>query len=789
MKKNCLIISIFILSISTLFSQGFPDEMYYSDTDHILYTGDDNVQGFYKEDQIDTIYLTFSQPNWWSLLEDNEESGTDIEADLTYKGELYPSVGVRFKGNTSYRNLDPNDEKMSFSITLDYSTPGQDVGGYETLNLNNAYQDPSFMREVFYLNAIRNHAPAAKGNYVQLYLNGENWGIYPNIQQLNAEFIDEWFTNTDGTRWRAISPDGVGGPGGPGPGGPPGGGGQWGNGTTALNYLGADESDYTDYYTLKSTTVESPWQDLIDVCNTLNNGDLSDVFGSTEHNLDIDRTLWFLASEILFTDDDGYVYKGIQDYYLYYDIVQRRMIPLEFDGNSCMAPNKYNWSPFHNENKVNYPLMNKLFSIPELRQRYLAHLRTLVEETFEPTIAHAKMDEYAAFIDAAVNEDPKKLESYAAFTNEVEVLKDFISDRYDFLQSNSAYNRTGPAITNSYFETNGSQWTNPDENTIVDVVADITHGFGISTVYLYYATGIEGSFTRTVMYDDGSHNDGNAGDGTYGAEIPGQNGGTMVRYYIEAKANNPAKTATYLPAGAEHDVFAYQVNSTAASTSSIVINEFMAKNSNTVADEEGEYDDWIELYNITGNSVDIGGWNITDNGFNLTKFTLPEGTTIAADEYLIIWADEDGDQGDLHANFKLSGSGESIYLLNGSGEMEDEVTFSTQTDDIASARVPNGTGSFTAQAATFGANNETTVGIGEELTSIDFQIYPNPTSSIAHFEFEDSDEKTIEIHNILGELVYQITSYDRAINVNVSDWSKGVYVVKINNTGAKFIVN
>ena len=787
MKKNSILLAAFILSISTIFSQGFPDEMYFSDTDHILYTGDKNVQGFYEEDQLDTIFISFAQPNWWSLLESNEETGTDLEADLVYDGETYPSVGVRFKGNTSYDRLDPWDEKMSFNITLDYLTDGQDVGGYETLNLNNCFQDPSFIREVFYLNAIRNHIAAAKGNYVQLYLNGENWGIYPNIQQLNAEFIREWFTDSDGTRWRAISPDGVGGPGGPG--GPPGGGGNWGNGTTALNYVGADESDYTDYYTLKSSTVESPWQDLISVCNTLNNDDLSGAMASTDHNLDIDRALWFLASEVLFTDDDGYVYKGIQDYYLYYDIVQQRMIPLEFDGNSCMAPNKYNWSPFHNETDVNYPLMNKLFAIPELRQRYLAHFRTLVEETFEPSIAHAKMEEYEAFIDAAVNADPKKLESYSAFLNEVDELKDFITDRYNFLQTNSEYNQTGPAINNSSYETNGSQWVNPDAFVAVDVVADISHNSGISTVYLYYASGIEGSFTRTAMYDDGSHNDGNSGDGTYGAEIPGQSGGTTVRYYIEASANNSDKTATYLPVGAEHNVFAYQVNSTATATSTIVINEFMAKNSTTATDEAGEYDDWIELYNVSGSLVDISGWNITDNEFNLTKFTIPEGTSIASDEYLIIWADEDGDQGDLHANFKLSGSGESIHLLNTSGELEDQVIFTEQSDDIAYARLPNGTGDFTTQVATFGYNNNSITGIDEDVTSIDFQVFPNPTSDMVNLAFGNQNQKAIEIHNMLGELVYQITSYDETISVNVSDWSKGVYVVKAKNTGMMFIVN
>ena len=55
------------------------------------------------------------------------------------------------------------------------------------------------------------------------------------------------------------------------------------------------------------------------------------------------------------------------------------------------------------------------------------------------------------------------------------------------------------------------------------------------------------------MYDDGAHNDGAANDGTYGATIPGHTGGTWVRYYIEAVANNSANSVSYLPVGAEHE--------------------------------------------------------------------------------------------------------------------------------------------------------------------------------------------------------------------------------------------
>lgn len=67
--------------------------------------------------------------------------------------------------------------------------------------------------------------------------------------------------------------------------------------------------------------------------------------------MDIDGTLWYLAQELMFSDDDGYVFKGKMDYYLFLEKESGRMIPLEFDGNSSMNLKNVEWSPFMNEEK------------------------------------------------------------------------------------------------------------------------------------------------------------------------------------------------------------------------------------------------------------------------------------------------------------------------------------------------------------------------------------------------------------------------------------------------------
>jgi hypothetical protein len=782
MKLHVLITLILGLFLSSnTYSQGFPSEMDYKESEHILYTGGNKSNGLYEEDKLETIDLSFTQANYWALLAANKASGTELEATLTYKGDTYPGVGVRFKGNTSYNNV-PGDKK-SFNVTTDFVTAGADIDGYETFNFNNCFQDESFIREVFYLNSIQNHIPAAKSNYIQLTLNGEDWGIYPNVQQLNAEFIREWFSNDEGSRWRAQKASTGGGPGGGGPGG----GTQWGSGTGALNYLGSNQADYEDNYTLKSSTVANPWTDLINTCDILDNGSLANMEANLPSTMDIDRALWFLAAEILFTDDDGYAYKGTMDYLLYFDIGTNRMVPLEFDGNSVMDPGKATWSPFYNENNANYPLMNRLFAIPGLRQRYLAHIRTLVEETFEPTIAHAKIDEYAAFIDAAVQADPKKLYTYNAFVSGVTELKDFVSTRYNFLNSNNEFNRIGPSITNSSFETNGVLWENPDGLEEVDIKATLNHNLGISSAWLYFATGLEGNFDKIEMFDDGAHNDGAAGDGVYGEAIMGYAVGTTVRYYIEAIANNAQNSASYMPQGAEHNIFVYKVNAVEAADKSIVINEIMAKNKTGATDEAGQTDDWIELYNKSTNSISLDGWNITDNQFNVTKFTIPTGTTIGPDEYVIIWADEDSNQGALHANFKLSGDGEALILFNSVDEVVDEIEFPTQTDDIAYARVPNGTGNLIFQSATHKGNNDV-VGIRDRTNESLLSIYPNPTQSSLMVNLESNEIHELFVMNALGQVIFD-ASLQNSLTIDVSSWNKGVYFLKTNGIVKRFIIN
>ncbi|MHC4477590.1 MAG: lamin tail domain-containing protein [Planctomycetota bacterium] len=125
----------------------------------------------------------------------------------------------------------------------------------------------------------------------------------------------------------------------------------------------------------------------------------------------------------------------------------------------------------------------------------------------------------------------------------------------------------------------------------------------------------------------------------------------------------------------------------------IVINEFMASNSSTLEDpcEGDEFPDWIELYNASALTVDLGQMYLTDNLSSPTKWRIVPGVTIGPWGYLLIWADDDDEQGPTHTNFKLRATGEEIGLYDTNGvTLIDSVVFGEQTADISYGRYPDG---------------------------------------------------------------------------------------------------
>jgi hypothetical protein len=135
-------------------------------------------------------------------------------------------------------------------------------------------------------------------------------------------------------------------------------------------------------------------------------------------------------------------------------------------------------------------------------------------------------------------------------------------------------------------------------------------------------------------------------------------------------------------------------NSLATPPIQVWINEWMASNSGWLLDpDDGDPDDWFELYNGGATTADLSAYTLTDDLLNPAKFMLPNGTSIPAGGLLLVWADEETGQstnGTLHVNFKLSNSGESLALFAPNGDRVDLTQFGPQTDNVSEGRFPDG---------------------------------------------------------------------------------------------------
>ncbi len=207
------------------------------------------------------------------------------------------------------------------------------------------------------------------------------------------------------------------------------------------------------------------------------------------------------------------------------------------------------------------------------------------------------------------------------------------------------------------------------------------------------------------------------------------------------------------------------VSSPSENVSELKINELLAKNDTTLADQDGEFDDWIEIFNRTWETIDLSGSYLTDKETNYTKWQFPDGTEILPEEHLLIWCDKDEHQSGLHTNFKLSAGGEFLALVATDGvTIIASLTFPPQTADISYGRYPDAEEEWRFMLPTPRSVN-TNVSSAETEEELPqqfklYQNYPNPfgklsvnenNETIIKFDVPLIDENvSLKVYDILG---------------------------------------
>lgn len=202
-----------------------------------------------------------------------------------------------------------------------------------------------------------------------------------------------------------------------------------------------------------------------------------------------------------------------------------------------------------------------------------------------------------------------------------------------------------------------------------------------------------------------------------------------------------------------------------------------------------EFNDWIELYNNGSSDVSLNGVYLSDNIVSLDKWAFPD-TSLCPYCYMIIWADDQTWQYGLHSNFKLSNTGEALYLTSGGVNIIDSVSFGNQIMDWSWGRHPNGTGPFGLMQATISAINNPFSSVETEGSEDNFLIYPNPANDHFTCRWTSDGVTEIELINSNGKTVLsrEYNSFNGGeVRVCTSVLPRGMYFVRVVQNGEYFV--
>ncbi|MCH2582209.1 MAG: CotH kinase family protein, partial [Planctomycetes bacterium] len=381
-----------------------------------------------------------------------------------------------------------------------------------------------------------------------------------------------------------------------------------------LRYFGENLDEYKSYIHLKTTEApESSWDSIVRLTKLLDETPADKVEETLDKVLNIDRALWFIAIDNLLMDGDGYVSRG-SDFIMYQDPGGRINL-MPYDSNETFglhggggggrrgsrgrrpggagsgrpsgpfgrpprlggdesdrrpderrpsAPtpqaasgdsSRFTQSPLEFESSRERPLISKLRSSPNLRARYIAHVKTILDESLNWEAIGPVVAAYRKVLGNEIAKDTTTLYPTEAYEKGVDGdyvggrrpvtgIKNFVTGRRAYLLKHPALSEKAPVIS--------SVKASPSEaspSSKVKVSIRTGKGEKPGKVLLYHATGKFGTFAASEMKKTGA---------AWTGSIPAYPAGTLVRYYAEARsATNDA--TVFAPRRADGSPLSYRV--------------------------------------------------------------------------------------------------------------------------------------------------------------------------------------------------------------------------------------
>jgi Ca2+-binding EF-hand superfamily protein len=234
----------------------------------------------YDATVVRTLFLKFAETDWESELAEFARTDVLVPAELTVDGRKVDGVGVHFHSTATSNPLPPG-YKRSLEINLDYTDAHGQLAGQRRLRLFASSTDPTFLRSMLYSRVAREYLPSPKTDFVQVVINGEDWGIYINTQPLDDGFLQENYHTTGGARWEV-------------------------SGSGNLGYRGDLPDAYRADYRLRSPEDPAAWTRLVELCRTIEKAEPGHLEEALTPLLDLDGALRFFALQNALINQSGY---------------------------------------------------------------------------------------------------------------------------------------------------------------------------------------------------------------------------------------------------------------------------------------------------------------------------------------------------------------------------------------------------------------------------------------------------------------------------------------------------
>ncbi len=643
----------------------------------------------YDDSKVSSIYIYMppdSVEEMYAILENENHYHATFIFDDGLSRDTVEDIGFRLRGNTSLFSA-----KKSFKVSFNTYAPGRKYEGVEKLNLLGMHNDPTMVREKLYYDLYNDVGLAGRrSNFVRVYINDEYYGLYTNMEHVDEEYIQSRFSENSGDLYKCTWP-------------------------ADLNWRGDDPNAYlTDGYELHINDVPNDIEAFLHFIDVLNNTEDDAFICALEEVFNVQEFLLTYALDISTGHWDSYG-GNINNFYLYHNQLTGKFEFLSFDSDNTFGVDwfgidwtdrdPYDWPT----GWYDVPLVTRLLEHEMYRDQFAYYLRLINNDHLIPEVLEEKVLGWRELIAEAAEEDLYRTYDYG-FSYE---------DFWDAFTTNwiaghVAYGIT-PFIEARHTNTNlqidpvdiapilsgFSYWPlYPLPGETMSIQVNVWDNGSINTVNAVIEDS-DGSTDIYTMYDDGTHNDGAEGDGRYGA---------VITLPTDLQSMSLTVTATDDGGGTSNAPFCGPIElNFDYEPPGIVINELLPFNTTTHYDEMGDADDYLELYNASGLTVSLYGYYLSDDPMEPWKWQLPD-VVFPPDSYLLIWTDNEPNEGEYHTNFRLDTDGETVGLYAPAEYLfatADQTTFPSLPADQSWGRLPNGTGDFVMlPQASPGYNNE-----------------------------------------------------------------------------------